>query len=68
MKKNEIFIRHIFDEINFVMDKSKGLKYENLMKDETLKRAFLRSLEIIGAATKNLIPRLKEQIENILKS
>jgi uncharacterized protein with HEPN domain len=38
------------------------------MKDETLKRAFLRSLEIIGAATKNLIPRLKEQIENILKS
>jgi len=39
LKKNEIFIRHIFDEINFIMDKSKGLKYENLMKDETLKRA-----------------------------
>jgi len=43
LKKDEIFIRHIFDEINFIMDKSKGLKYENLMKDETLKRAFLRS-------------------------
>ena len=36
------------------MDKSKGLKYENLTKDETLKRAFLRSLEIIGVAAKNI--------------
>jgi uncharacterized protein with HEPN domain len=82
--------------------------YEDFIKDETLKRSFVRSLEIIGEATKNLpddfrskypqvqwkemaglrdilihryfgvnyksvwdviknkIPKLKEQIENIL--
>lgn len=65
MKKNEIFIRHIFDEINFIMDKSKGLKYENLMKDETLKRAFLRSLEIIGEATKNISMDFREDYSDI---
>lgn len=65
MKKNEIFIRHIFDEINFIMDKSKGLKYENLMKEETLKRAFLRSLEIIGEATKNTSMDFREDHSDI---
>lgn len=65
MKKNEIFIRHIFDEINFIMDKSKGLKYENLMEDETLKRAFLRSLEIIGEATKNIAMDFREDHSDI---
>lgn len=65
MKKNEIFIRHIFDEINFIMDKNKGLKYENLMKDETLKRAFLRSLEIIGEAAKNISMDFREDHSDI---
>jgi len=65
LKKDEIFIRHIFDEINFIMDKSKGLKYENLMKDETLKRAFLRSLEIIGEVTKNIAMDFREDHSDI---
>jgi len=36
------------------MKKSKELKYDDLIRDETLKRAFLRSLEVIGEATKNI--------------
>jgi len=66
LKKNEIFIRHIFDEINFIIDKSKGLKYENSIKDETLKRAFLGSLEIIGEATKNISMDFREDHSDII--
>ena len=54
MKHNKPFLNHILDEINFLVSKSGDLEYENLIKDETLKRAFLRSLEIIGEAAKNL--------------
>ncbi len=54
MKRNEVFVRHILDEINFIVKKSKELKYDDLIRDETLKRAFLRSLEVIGEATKNI--------------
>jgi len=54
LKRNEVFVRHILDEINFIVKKSKELKYDDLIRDETLKRAFLRSLEVIGEATKNI--------------
>jgi len=54
LKQNEVFLKHILDEISFIMKKSKELKYDDLIRDETLKRAFLRSLEVIGEATKNI--------------
>lgn len=49
------YLRHILDECNFVTsvvteDKTK----DELIKDETLKRAVVRSLEIIGEATKKI--------------
>ena len=54
MKQNEVFVKHILDEISFIMKESKELKYDDLIRDEILKRAFLRSLEVIGEATKNI--------------
>ncbi len=48
----ELF-RHILDEINFI-EESKNISEELFLKDETLKRAFARSLEIIGEAVKQL--------------
>jgi len=54
LKQNEVFVKHIFDEISFIMKESKELKYDDLIRDEILKRAFLRSLEVIGEATKNI--------------
>ncbi|MBY5958089.1 DUF86 domain-containing protein [Membranicola marinus] len=36
-----------------------GLTYEQLIQDETLKRAVVRSLEIIGEATKKIEPEIK---------
>ncbi|GAI48394.1 unnamed protein product [marine sediment metagenome] len=54
MKDDRVFIRHILDEVAFIIKEGKGLNYEDLVSNETLKRAVIRSLEIIGEATKNL--------------
>jgi uncharacterized protein with HEPN domain len=48
------FLRHIFDECNFILNTSKDLTLEKFINDETLKRAIVRSLEIIGEATKKI--------------
>ena len=65
MKQDEAFVRHILDEINFLIDKSKDLEYEGLTKDEILKRAFVRSLEVIGEATKNISSEFREKHPDI---
>ena len=48
------YLRHIFDETVFIMDKSKNLGHKEFIQDETLMRAFVRSIEIIGEATKKV--------------
>jgi uncharacterized protein with HEPN domain len=48
------FFQHIKDELNFIEANSKGLDYDLFYENEVLKRAFVRSLEIIGEAVKNL--------------
>jgi len=53
MSYNE-YLRHILDESDYLTGKSKGLKKETFLKDETLKRAFVRSIEILGEAVKKL--------------
>lgn len=41
-------------EIEYLLENSEGLEYEEFIDNETLKRSFVRSLEVIGEATKNL--------------
>ena len=65
MKQDEVFIRHILDEIDFLIDSSKDLEYEGLVKDETLKRAFVRSLEVIGEAAKNISSEFRQKHPDI---
>lgn len=48
------FLRHILDECSYIMSVSENLSFENFLEDETLKRAVVRSLEIIGEATKKI--------------
>ncbi len=51
-KEPREFLRHIQDECTYIISVSQDLIYEDFLKDETLKRAITRSLEIIGEATK----------------
>ena len=53
-KEPKEYLRHIFDECEFILNSTKELTKENFVHDETLKRAFTRSLEIIGEATKKI--------------
>jgi uncharacterized protein with HEPN domain len=48
------YLRHILVEVEYLLDQSQGLSFERFAADETLRRAFVRSLEVIGEAVKNL--------------
>ncbi|MCJ7785077.1 MAG: DUF86 domain-containing protein [Desulfobacterales bacterium] len=65
MKHNQVFLRHIFDEIIFLIKETEGIKFEEFIKNEILKRACSRSLEIIGEAVKNLSPDFKKRYKEI---
>lgn len=59
------YLRHIQDECTYVISVSKDLSFENYLADETLKRATIRSLEIIGEATKKIPSDFKEKWNTI---
>ena len=48
------YLRHILAEADYLIETSRGLRPEAFEADETLRRAFARSLEVIGEATKKL--------------
>ena len=48
------YLRHILVEADYLVGRSEGLSFEVFAADETLRRAFVRSLEIIGEATKKV--------------
>ena len=48
------FLRHIEDEITFCLKELNSLNYDEFMRDEVLLRAVIRSLEIIGEASKKI--------------
>ena len=65
MKHDQVFLKHILDEINFLTKETEGIKFEQFIKNEILKRACSRSLEIIGEAVKNLSLDFKKQYKEI---
>lgn len=48
------YLRHILAEADYLIGHSSGLSHEAFEADETLRRAFARSLEVIGEAAKKL--------------
>ncbi len=55
MHKNpEEFLKHILDECSYLLRVGSGITKNDFLDDETLKRAVVRSLEIIGEATKKI--------------
>ncbi len=53
------YLLHILEECEFLINTSKDLSYSDFIKDPVFKRAFVRSLEIIGEAAKNIDPPFK---------
>ncbi len=59
------YLKHILDETEFLSQKVPGIEKNDFLKDEVLKRAFVRSLEIIGEATKKLPDDVREKHDKI---
>lgn len=59
MKPSTSYLEHILIETEYLLKASRSLSQSEFLADETLQRAFVRSLEIIGEAVKNLPDDLK---------
>ena len=59
------YLKHILDEADYLKQNSNGLGKDKFLKDETLKRAFVRSFEIIGEAVKQLPEDLRQNYAQI---
>ena len=53
------YLRHIVDEADYLAAAAEGLTIEQFMLDDTIKRAFVRSLEIVGEAAKKVPTELR---------
>jgi len=59
------YLRHILDETEYLITESQFLSVDRFMGSETLKRAFARSIEIIGEASKKISDALKQRYFNV---
>jgi uncharacterized protein with HEPN domain len=59
------YLKHIRDEIEFIIKISKTIRKEVFQEDDVLKRALVRSLEIIGEAVKKLSPDFREKYNHV---
>jgi len=64
LKKYKPYLIHILQEIEYLEKSIKTLQYEDFISNEHLKRSFVRSLEIIGEATKNIPQEIKEKYKD----
>lgn len=51
-RQSSEYLQHILDEIEYLITSARGVDQEEFLSDETLKRAFVRSIEVIGEAVK----------------
>ena len=59
------YLRHIVVEADYLIDQSAGLSFEAFIANETLRRAFVRSLEIIGEAAKKVPLEFRAQYPTV---
>jgi uncharacterized protein with HEPN domain len=59
------YLRHILDEIAYIESMTVDLSRAEFISNETLKRAFVRSFEIIGEAVKKVPQDFRESYPTI---
>jgi len=66
MSQSELeYLRHIQDEAAYLTGVGRDTEKSRFVRDETLKRASARSIEIIGEATKQLSDDLRERYSEV---
>jgi uncharacterized protein with HEPN domain len=59
LKHDVEYLKHIRDECEYILATTEKITYDLFIHDETLKRALVRSIEIIGEAAKNISPNFR---------
>ena len=60
-RSTDEYLRHMQDEARYILRSVAGLAKDRFLSDETLKRALVRSLEIVGEAAKRVPREFREQ-------
>jgi uncharacterized protein with HEPN domain len=55
------YLQHILDETEYLTEQSQDLDKEAFLQNGTLKRAFVRSIEIIGEAVKQIPESVRQE-------
>jgi len=59
------YLQHILDEACYLLAHSQGIDKDAFLRDATLKRAFVRSIEIIGEAAKQVPEPVRQRSPQI---
>ncbi|MCG6154146.1 MULTISPECIES: DUF86 domain-containing protein [Leptospira] len=65
MKSDLGYINHFKEEIIFLQIESKKLNRDQFVSDDLMKRAFVRSIEIIGEASNKLSDSFKKKYSDV---
>ena len=61
MKEDSVYLNHILEAINNVLEDTNGFTEEKFLSDRTVKQAVTRNVEIIGEAVKLLSGEVKNK-------
>ncbi len=59
------YLEHILDEARFLIEECKDVGWESFRQDRVLKRAFVRSIEVMGEAVKQLPDSIRQQYPSV---
>ena len=59
MKKDEVYLRHIYDAVRDIADFTSGVSVEDFLENKEKQYAVLKALEVIGEAAKNVSPAFR---------
>lgn len=67
MKHREIkdYFNDILKECRYLIERTNTCNYDQFLKNEDLPRAFVRSLEVIGEAVKNIPQEIREKYKEV---